>query len=279
MPHVPTVNQTDHDRHDPLLVAALAADDLAGTDRDQALALIGSCADCASLHDDLQAIARATATVPPPTTTLPRDFRLTVADAARLRPTGWRRLTGWLSSPGPIAAPLGVALATMGLVGLLLGNVSFGAGFGAAGAAAPAAAPAENQGAGGASVNDAAAPSAAPAASAGGGGALAPVPAASGATASRAAADSQYGSVPSPSGDSKGELITGAPGASRGAIFGGLTPAPSVTKAGGGTASVAEPEGAAAASTPSLGTLVFVAAIVLGLILLVLSRRRRPRLG
>src|SRR5689334_7144368 len=106
MPHVPTVISTDHDRHDPLLVAALAAGDLAGTDRDQAVALIRSCADCAALHDDLQAIARATASVPPPITTLHRDFRLTPADAARLRPAGWRRFLDRVSSPGPLTAPL-----------------------------------------------------------------------------------------------------------------------------------------------------------------------------
>ena len=91
MPHVSEVRATDHDRHDLMLVAALAAGDLAGTERDQAIALTASCAECAALHDDLVAIARATATVPPPIRGAGRDFRLTPEQAASLRPSGWRR--------------------------------------------------------------------------------------------------------------------------------------------------------------------------------------------
>ena len=87
MPHVSEVRATDHDRHDPMLVAALAAGDLAGTDRDQAIALTASCAECAALHDDLVAIARATASVPPPIRAPARDFRLTPEQAASLRPS------------------------------------------------------------------------------------------------------------------------------------------------------------------------------------------------
>src|SRR3954451_12224995 len=86
MPHVSDVRATspDHARHDLLLVAALAAGDTSGTDRDRALDLTRSCAACAELHDDLVAIARATASVPPPIADRPRDFQLTPADAARL---------------------------------------------------------------------------------------------------------------------------------------------------------------------------------------------------
>jgi hypothetical protein len=148
MPHVPDVRATSHDRHDPMLVAALAADDLAGTDRDQAIDLTRTCADCATLHDDLLALARATASVPPPIATRPRDFRLTPADAARLRPSGWRRLVAAASSSRVIfSRPLGAGLATLGLVGLLVGNVqlsmgSAGAAPQAAASAAAAAAPA-----------------------------------------------------------------------------------------------------------------------------------------
>ena len=90
MPHVSEFHALPHDRHDRLVVAALAAGDLAGNDRDQALALTASCADCARLHADLIAIARATATLPPPIAATGRDFRLTPAQAADLRRTGWR---------------------------------------------------------------------------------------------------------------------------------------------------------------------------------------------
>ena len=129
MAHHPDVRSTSHDQHDPILVAALAADDLAGTDRDHALELTRSCADCATLHDDLLVLARATAAAPPPFATRPRDFQLTPADAARLRPSGWRRLVAAISSSRTIVSrPLGVGLATLGLVGLLVGNVQLGSG-------------------------------------------------------------------------------------------------------------------------------------------------------
>jgi hypothetical protein len=138
MPNQPDVRSTSHDRHDPLLVAALAAGDLAGTDRDHATDLIESCPDCATLHDDLVAIARATASVPPPFAVRPRDYRLSLKDAARLRPAGWRRFAGVLAGPRlAFTKPLGIGLATIGLAGLLLANVNLSLGLGSS-AAAPA---------------------------------------------------------------------------------------------------------------------------------------------
>ena len=100
MPHA----SEQHAQHDPLLVVSLAAGDLTGTDRDRAAALIAACADCALLHDDLLAIARATAALP--TAVRPRDFQLTPEQAARLRP---RRLAAvrrrlCLAPPGDDAA-------------------------------------------------------------------------------------------------------------------------------------------------------------------------------
>lgn len=128
MPHIREVESTSHDRHDPMLVAALAAGDLAAIDRDKAIALTRRCADCAALHDDLLALATATASAPPPYATRPRDFRLAPADAARLRPRGWRRFVAAVSgTPSALSRPMGVGLATLGLVGLLVGNIQFGA--------------------------------------------------------------------------------------------------------------------------------------------------------
>ena len=133
MPHVSDVRPTSHDRHDPILVAALAAGDLAAPDRDQAVDLTRSCADCAILHDDLLALARAVASAPPPAATPPRDFRLTAADAARLRPSGWRRMIAALGgSRVALTRPLGVGHAPLGLAGLLIGNVQLGVGSAAA---------------------------------------------------------------------------------------------------------------------------------------------------
>src|SRR5690242_847221 len=103
MPHVSEFQvRPDHDGHDRLLVAALAAGDLTGGERDHALELIRTCAPCAELHEDLVAIARATAVVPP-TIARPRDFQLTPADAARLRPAGWRRVLGALAGARLVA--------------------------------------------------------------------------------------------------------------------------------------------------------------------------------
>jgi len=139
MPDPSDVRPTSHARHDPLVVAALAAGDLAGTDRDHATALIESCAECAALHDDLIAIARATASVPPPIATRPRDFRLSPEQAARLRPAGWRRVIGAFASPRlAFSKPLGIGLTTIGLAGLLIGNIPLGFGSASSAASAPA---------------------------------------------------------------------------------------------------------------------------------------------
>jgi hypothetical protein len=115
MPHV----SEQHAQHDPLVVVSLAAGDLTGTDRDLAGALIADCAECASLHDDLLSIARATAALPP--ATRPRDFQLSPEQAARLRPAGWRRFVGVFASPRlAMTRQLGIGLTTIGLAGLLV---------------------------------------------------------------------------------------------------------------------------------------------------------------
>jgi hypothetical protein len=135
MPHV----SESHAQHDPLLVASLAAGDLAGAERDHATAQIASCADCAELHADLILIARATAALPP--AVAPRDFTLTPEQAAALRPGGWRRLVAAISGSRPLMSrQLGIGLATIGLAGLLvstLPSIQFG-NAGAGTAAAPA---------------------------------------------------------------------------------------------------------------------------------------------
>jgi hypothetical protein len=137
MPHV----SEQHAQHDPLLVVSLAAGDLAGTDRDRATSLIAQCPDCASLHDDLLVIARATAALPAAARS--RDFRISTEQAARLRPAGWRRLVGAFASPQfALSRQLGIGLTTIGLAGLLvstLPSMQFGSG---SAAASPAAMPA-----------------------------------------------------------------------------------------------------------------------------------------
>ena len=112
--HSPATAAREH----ATLVVALDAGDLVGADRDRAATLAVTCAGCASLLGDLAAIRAATATLPAPVRR--RDYRLTDADAARLRPTPWRRLVGWLGAPQSTVRPIAGALATLGIAGLLL---------------------------------------------------------------------------------------------------------------------------------------------------------------
>jgi hypothetical protein len=280
MPHVSEVRASDHDRHDLLLVAALAAGDLAGTDRDQAIAQTESCDDCRTLRDDLVAIARATATVPPPIATTGRDFRLTPDQARDLRRTGWRRLvpTGWR---GSMTRPLGAALATFGIAGILIGTLSLNISLGSSAAAPQAAA-----GSGGAAERTTVDSAAGAAAS--GEPALAPVPAASAAAASAAAAPAPSAAasmapaapttVPaSDTGSGRGNFGSdsgGQPGSSSPTSV-GIAAAPSVE-----TITKEPPTGAesttSSATSGSWSPLLIVSAIalVIGFALLVLARRR-----
>ncbi len=120
MPHLPP----SHADHDPLAIAAYAAGDATGPELDDALALVAACADCASLHHDLRAIAAALPALPAPART--RDFRLSPEQAASLRPAGWRRLLAPFAGPKfAFAGPVGAGLATLGLAGFLVAG-SFG---------------------------------------------------------------------------------------------------------------------------------------------------------
>ena len=123
-PHTPAAEAADHAE----LIVALDAGDLAGPDLDRARALSASCAGCAALVVDLAAIRGALPALPVPPRR--RDYRLTDEDAARFRPTGWRRALGWLAAPGSTVRPLATGLATLGVVGLLLtaGLPGFGGG-------------------------------------------------------------------------------------------------------------------------------------------------------
>jgi hypothetical protein len=136
-PHLPATDAADHAAR----IVALDAGDLAGADRTAAESLVGSCGGCAALADDLLAIRGAMTALPVPPRR--RDYRLTAEDAARLRPSGWRRLIEWLAAPGSTVRPLATGLATLGLTGLLLtsGVPGMLSGFGSAGGA-PVAAPA-----------------------------------------------------------------------------------------------------------------------------------------
>lgn len=118
-------NLAAHSTHDLELVARAAAADLAPSEAMAARDLLASCAACAFLAADLQVIVAATralgpamagATVPP----APRDFRLTEADAARLRRRGFLDPGGLRTGLRGRVRAFGGALAALGLIGLLV---------------------------------------------------------------------------------------------------------------------------------------------------------------
>jgi hypothetical protein len=117
MTNVPDPNP--HASHDLELIAAHAAGDAEGAERERAAALMDACDECARLHADLLVISSAMAALPAPAR--PRDFRLTEEQAAKLRPSGWRGALASLAAPRfSFIAPLGTAMATLGLVGVLI---------------------------------------------------------------------------------------------------------------------------------------------------------------
>ena len=129
----------DHAHHDPTWMAALASrdPDLSESERTRAEAALKSCGPCADLFADLVAVSAAIPAAALPTR--PRDFTLTAADAARLRPGGLRR---WLAGIGSvrdgITFPLAMGLTTMGIAGLLVATVPAAlSGMGGATAAGP----------------------------------------------------------------------------------------------------------------------------------------------
>jgi len=115
-------SHSDHADHDQLAVASFAAGDAVDLELERARQLVAGCASCAALFADLQALQAATASLPAPRRI--RDFRLTEADAARLRPRGWRSILAAFGSPRlAFTQPLAVGMATLGIVGLLVASL------------------------------------------------------------------------------------------------------------------------------------------------------------
>jgi hypothetical protein len=153
----PVTDRTpQHAEHDPFAIAQLAADDLRPSERPRVERLAVECRDCAALLDDLRVLTAATAALPPmPAGLRTRDFRLTEVDAARLRQGGWRRrLTGLRSPRFAFVQPLGVAISTLALAGLLItgSGLPF---LATTSAPVSAPAPAETGASGGAAVREA----------------------------------------------------------------------------------------------------------------------------
>jgi hypothetical protein len=153
----PVIDRTPHHaEHDAFAIAQLAADDLRPSERPAVERMAAECRECATLLADLRALTAATAALPPtPAGLRARDFRLSEADAARLRKGGWRARLANLRSPRfAFMQPLGVAISTLALAGLLIsgGALPFFATTEPASAPAPAA---DTTGSGGAGVREA----------------------------------------------------------------------------------------------------------------------------
>jgi hypothetical protein len=115
---------TAHATHDPTWIAALAARDhgLEPAEHAQARANLETCDACKDVYADLVTLAAAVPTAAVPAR--PRSYTLTAADAARLRPAGWRRfLRAVGSARDGITFPLAMGLTTIGIAGLLVATL------------------------------------------------------------------------------------------------------------------------------------------------------------
>lgn len=138
-----------HALHDEELIAAFATDGDAVEEAERARSLIERCVACRDLHADLRAIGGVLRAVEKAETVAatqpaPRDFRLSVETANRLRPGSVAlrfrdRLAATIAS---ISRPVGLSMASLGVVGLLLGTLTMG------GFASLALAPEDNGGTG-----------------------------------------------------------------------------------------------------------------------------------
>jgi hypothetical protein len=123
-----------HALHDEELVAAFATGSLEDDgERARVQQLVDRCAACRDLHRDVEAIGSALRGTAQFSTTAPRDFRLTEADALRLG--GTVRGRGFIArlrrTLAGVARPLGASMAAIGIVGVLVGSATLG-GFAAA---------------------------------------------------------------------------------------------------------------------------------------------------
>lgn len=148
----------DHAGHDRLVIAALAAGDAVGREREAAQALISTCDACQLLHDDLRSITASIRALAPVSVAVDRDFRLTADDARRLMRGGWfRRLVRPFGEVRrSVIQPAAGALMALGLAAIVLSGPSLML-FGGASGAAPEAALSPSRGA---SAQDLASPSA-----------------------------------------------------------------------------------------------------------------------
>src|SRR5215212_3670789 len=131
-----------HALHDEELITAFATDGEVADDAARARSLIERCPACRELYDDVAAIAGvlgavANAAALAQTHRAPRDFRLSVETANRLRPGSvvLRLRDRVWTAIAAFSRPVGVSMASLGVVGLLLGTLTLGSSSPVGGAA------------------------------------------------------------------------------------------------------------------------------------------------
>jgi hypothetical protein len=124
-----------HALHDEELVAAFAVDGDDSDDPVRARSLIERCVACRDLHADLVGVHRAlqasgNAEAVAATRRAPRDFRLSIETANRLRPgsVALRLRDRVALGFRAFSRPMGASMAALGVVGLLLGTFTLGGG-------------------------------------------------------------------------------------------------------------------------------------------------------
>lgn len=121
------VDHGPHGRHDGFVIAEAVGTEFLPMS-------VRSCQACGALHADLLSLQRAVREAWTPSR--PRDLRLTVADALRLRRRGWRQRFALIGGPGDaLTRPLGLSFTALGMIGLLLTTIPVGFPMSSAGAA------------------------------------------------------------------------------------------------------------------------------------------------
>ncbi len=266
----PTVTSA-HATHDTILVASLADRSLTEPEREAGEALVAACRLCAEVYADLVALRVATQALPTPRRS--RDFSLTPADAARLRPAGWRRWVAGFGTPRDIfSRPLAVGLTTLGLAGLLVTtapSVLQGQAIGG-----PTAAQDSSSAAGGGSRNPAIAAGAAEGGPSSAPGAFAPAPSAGTTSAGFGPAVAPAAASPGAAADASGAPVVGGSNGFLGDRTGSVASPPALgvtsgdtSKASGGRTNEVEPAGAAggppAKAEPAGSTPLVVSGVLL----------------
>ncbi len=115
-----SLTHSEHRRHDRLLVARFAMADAYPGERDEALKMIESCAECAALAADVRTVATAMPRLPVAPRT--RDFTISAEQAEKVRGSGLARWLRTLAMPswGALRPVAGVVL-SIGLVMAVVG--------------------------------------------------------------------------------------------------------------------------------------------------------------